>query len=69
MLYWGLKINNWLTQDISEQDLLITKRTLEKISHNIQTRASLNSINMTADKQKENIECENNFVFHDKKIN
>ena len=69
MLDWGLKINNWLTLDISEEDILVTKRTLEKISNNIQTRSSLNLINMTADKQKENTEHENNFAIHNKKIN
>lgn len=68
MLDCGLKINNWLTQDITEEDLLMTKRTLEKILHNIQTRASLDPFYMTAEKQKENTECENNVAIYDKKI-
>ena len=69
MLDCGLKINNWLTLNISEEDILITKRTLEKMSHNIQTQSSLNLLNMTADKQKRNTVCESNFAINDKKIN
>ena len=69
MLDCGLKINNWLTLNISEEDILITKRTLEKMSHNIQTRSNLNLLNMTADKQKRNTVCESNFAINDKKIN
>ena len=69
MLDCGLKINNWLTLNISEEDILITKRTLEKMSYNIQTRSNLNLLNMAADKQKGNTVCESNFAINDKKIN
>ncbi len=57
MVSYALKIKEISVRNISEQDISITKYTLEKMWHNIQNEFSLNST--TNNKQKKNSTHEN----------